>query len=49
MMLGIMAVSSKSLLKGALVLIVIQARDNATTMEKPEAPMPKINEVRMSR
>ena len=43
-MFGIMAVSSNSRLKGALVRIVIQAKVKAKTTDSPEAPMPKINE-----
>ena len=49
MILGMIAVSSKSLLKGASVLMVIQARLKARTTDNPEAPMPKIKEVRIRR
>jgi hypothetical protein len=42
--LGIIAVNSKSLLKGALVRIVIQARANAKITESPAAPRPKMKE-----
>ena len=44
MMLGMIAVSSKSRLKGALVLMVIQDKTKARTTDRPDAPMPKINE-----
>ena len=43
-MLGIIAVSSKSLRNGAFVRIVIQAKVSAKTRDKPEAPRPKMNE-----
>ena len=44
--LGTIAVSSKSRLKGALVRIVIQARANAKITESPEAPRPKMKELK---
>ena len=44
-----MAVSSKSRRKGALVRIVIQAKANAKTTESPEAPRPKMNEFKQQR
>ena len=47
-MLGMMAVSSKSRLKGALVRIVIQAKAKANPTDSPAAPMPKMNELSSS-
>ena len=44
-----MAVSSKSRLKGALVRIVIQARANAKITESPAAPRPKMKEFKQQR
>lgn len=49
MMLGTIAVNSKSFLKGALVRIVIQASARAKTTDRPDAPRPKINEVNIKR
>ena len=47
-MLGMIAVSSKSRRNGALVRIVIHASVNAKTTERPDAPRPKIKELRSS-
>jgi inner membrane protein involved in colicin E2 resistance len=46
MMFGMMAVSSKSLLKGALVLIVIHARIKARLTDSADAPAAKTKEFR---
>ena len=45
-MFGTIAVSSNSRRKGALVRMVIQAKAEARTTERPAEPMPKINELR---
>ena len=44
--LGIIAVSSKRRRNGALVRMVIHANASANRSDKPEAPRPKMNELR---
>ncbi len=47
-MLGMIAVNSNSRRNGALVRIVIQASASANTIDRPEAPRPKIKEFKSS-
>ena len=45
---GMIAINSNKRRHGASVRMVIQARASAKTIERPEAPMPKINEFNSS-